>query len=221
MHMLLVATLALTVSPAVADAEPATLPRTASELREAVHASLSAEAQAPGRDDRLRAVAELVRCYGELKTNENLAYRDRIRLRAKIRNRLGRVASDMEQQFARSGSADQSNSPSQPAGADGGQGVDDPEKALIELIESTIRPPSWEPHGGRGVIARGVPGAPVAGRAGWGGGGGFGGGMGGGGLGNAKAEQAEALIELIRSTIRPDSWDVNGGRGTIMYWPGS
>ena len=33
------------------------------------------------------------------------------------------------------------------------------------------------------------------------------------------ASNAQALIELIERTIDPDFWDVNGGPGTIMYYP--
>lgn len=33
-----------------------------------------------------------------------------------------------------------------------------------------------------------------------------------------EAEQAEQLIELIRNTIAPDSWDVRGGPGTMFYF---
>ncbi len=29
---------------------------------------------------------------------------------------------------------------------------------------------------------------------------------------------ARELVELIRTTIAPETWDVNGGRGTIMYY---
>ena len=28
----------------------------------------------------------------------------------------------------------------------------------------------------------------------------------------------EQLVEVIQKTIRPDSWEENGGRGTIYYW---
>ncbi len=31
-------------------------------------------------------------------------------------------------------------------------------------------------------------------------------------------DHGEELIELIQSVIRPESWDVNGGLGTIYYW---
>ena len=38
--------------------------------------------------------------------------------------------------------------------------------------------------------------------------------------GGAMTERnAEDLIELIERTINPDFWDVNGGPGTIMYYP--
>jgi hypothetical protein len=31
-------------------------------------------------------------------------------------------------------------------------------------------------------------------------------------------DSGEALVELIRKTIAPSTWDVNGGPGTIQYW---
>lgn len=65
-----------------------------------------------------------------------------------------------------------------------------------------------------------------------GGGGGRGGGNGGifngggGGTNNeesgkTKAERATELIEIIQSTIRPDIWDVNGGKASIKYLNGT
>jgi len=38
------------------------------------------------------------------------------------------------------------------------------------------------------------------------------------GLGGLPADNAEQLVELIRRTIAPSTWDVNGGPGTIYYW---
>lgn len=67
-------------------------------------------------------------------------------------------------------------------------------------------------------------------------GGGFGGGSGSGGLfGNSggnnsnndnettvtRAERAEQLIDLITSTIRPEIWQVNGGKASIRYFNGN
>lgn len=39
-----------------------------------------------------------------------------------------------------------------------------------------------------------------------------------GGNGGAPRSNAQDLIDLIQNTIAPESWDVNGGRGTIVYW---
>lgn len=37
------------------------------------------------------------------------------------------------------------------------------------------------------------------------------------GDGGRRAE-AQSLIDLIQATVRPESWDVHGGRGTIVYF---
>jgi ElaB/YqjD/DUF883 family membrane-anchored ribosome-binding protein len=34
----------------------------------------------------------------------------------------------------------------------------------------------------------------------------------------AEQQNAQALIELITNTIEPDSWEMNGGRGRIIYF---
>lgn len=40
-----------------------------------------------------------------------------------------------------------------------------------------------------------------------------------GGAGGASQSDAQSLIDLIQATIAPSSWDVNGGQGSIVYWP--
>jgi hypothetical protein len=193
--------------------------KSAHELREAIHTALAAEARADAQGEHLGAVAAIVRLYSELKDNPNIAYRERVRLRAKLRIRLGRVASDMKHSLDKTGSAKEDPAIASDRGAPGGQAQPDPGKALVEMIESTIRSETWAAHGGKGTIGVHAAGGR-AGRAGAGGGG-FGGAIGGGGGVNGAAAQAESLIELIQTTIRPETWEVNGGRGTIMYWPGS
>ena len=37
--------------------------------------------------------------------------------------------------------------------------------------------------------------------------------------GGAAQDDGQALVELIQATIAPQTWDVNGGQGTIRYWP--
>jgi hypothetical protein len=194
--------------------------KSAHELRDAIHTALTAEARADARVEHLQAVAAIVRLYGELKENPHVAYRERVRLRAKLRSRLRRVASDMKRDWENSNSAKQDPDIAAVRGAAGGQAQRDPGQALVEMIESTIRSETWAARGGKGTIAV-HPSGPAGGGAGVVGRGGFGGAIGGGGGVNGAAAQAESLIELIQTTVRPESWEVNGGRGTIMYWPGS
>jgi hypothetical protein len=33
------------------------------------------------------------------------------------------------------------------------------------------------------------------------------------------ASDAQVVIDLIRSTVAPESWDINAGLGTIYYFP--
>jgi hypothetical protein len=40
-----------------------------------------------------------------------------------------------------------------------------------------------------------------------------------GAAGGGPQDDGQALVELIQATIAPQSWDVNGGAGTIQYWP--
>jgi hypothetical protein len=65
------------------------------------------------------------------------------------------------------------------------------------------------------------------GRSGGGGGGGSGGGLFGGGGGGetkekttTKTERAEALVALVRETIRPEIWRENGGTASVRYYNG-
>jgi hypothetical protein len=219
MTALLVAALALVVgsqSEPVAAGHASASPQ---ELRSSIRTALAAEATAATRDERLLAVSDIVRLYGDLKSNSKMAQSERLRLRAKLRSRLRRVTSDLQRELPKSNATGHPVIGAKATGADGGQAVEDPAAKLIEIIESTIRPDSWAARGGAGVIAG--RGGGVAGAGAGGGVGGFGGGIHGGGLGRARAEQAEHLIDLIQKTIRPESWEINGGRGTIMYWPGS
>jgi hypothetical protein len=39
-----------------------------------------------------------------------------------------------------------------------------------------------------------------------------------GGAAMRMPDHGEELVELIQTVIRPETWDVNGGTGTIYYW---
>ena len=48
--------------------------------------------------------------------------------------------------------------------------------------------------------------------------GGFPGGGMPGGQGNQDWDYGQDLVDLIQKTIAPESWDINGGPGSIYYW---
>jgi hypothetical protein len=81
--------------------------------------------------------------------------------------------------------------------------------------------------GGGGGRGGGGGGRGGGGYGGGGGGGGGGGSMFGGGGGGStkektttKTERAEALVTMIRETIRPEIWRENGGTAAIRYYNG-
>ena len=43
-------------------------------------------------------------------------------------------------------------------------------------------------------------------------------GIGGNGQEQRVQESGEHLVEVIQATIHPDSWESNGGQGTIYFW---
>jgi hypothetical protein len=44
---------------------------------------------------------------------------------------------------------------------------------------------------------------------------------GGGNPNGPPPDGGQELVDLIQKTIAPQSWDINGGQGSIMYWPGN
>jgi hypothetical protein len=79
--------------------------------------------------------------------------------------------------------------------------------------------------GGGGGGGRGGGGGGYSGGGGGGSGGGGLGGGGGGGRGTeqvkSKAERAEALVTLVRDTVRPEIWKENGGTAAVRYYNGN
>ena len=174
------------------------------DLAEATRDALQRWAGAEG-DQVEPAARELLRLYRDLRADTELAVSQRTPLRRKIAGRLDRLA----QLLRNSGN------------------VSSPERASHLLRDNEFdagefdagRPLAQQGFGGRGF-----------GQAGAGGGGfgqaGFG--MGGRGFGQAPVGQPQAgfgnddhgedLADLIQTTIRPDTWERNGGPGAIYYW---
>ena len=71
------------------------------------------------------------------------------------------------------------------------------------------------------MLAQRIGGQGGAGQAGAGMAGQAGQGAGGGAIGGIEQQtqaNGEALVDLIETTIAPDTWDIRGGPGTIVYF---
>jgi hypothetical protein len=193
-------------APAASAESPA---RSAKELRQAVAESLR-RANSAKAADRGAAIQSLVDLFQELGRDRQLSATERQRLGAEVRSRLARFAAQFRNELTRYA---QRSSSEIAAGASGGpavEGLDD----LVDLIQKTISPQDWvlaQRIGGQG--GAGQAGAGMAGQAGQGAGGGaF------GGIEQQTEANGQALVDLIETTIAPDTWDIRGGPGTIVYF---
>jgi hypothetical protein len=217
----------MAVSPAAAVVDPAA--RSPRQLRDAVTAALKKINSAKGAD-RAAVITAMTDLYGELSRDRQLSQPERQRLAAQLRTRLQRCAAQLRYESAHAGALARSSSPSSgsassqaslptaaQAGAAGGPAAEGLDQ-LVDLIQMTLGgADNWLP-------AQRAVNAP-AGQGGAGFGVGMGGGQngnqGGGGAGGLQQQaQAndEALVDLIEKTIAPESWDINGGPGSIVYY---
>jgi len=177
--------------PAQVEQEPLVPPRVGIELRDATRAALRRWARPSDKEADL-AARELLVLYKELQQDDEMARSVREPLRNKVRGRLQKLSQQIKKRTAIRKRLAKSKRPKSVANT--GQDV---------LCQ-------WGGFGGQGF-----------------GGQGFGGGAGGpmmGGMGfgapgqKRKDDYGEDLVELIQATIAPQTWDVNGGPGTIYYW---
>jgi hypothetical protein len=223
---------AMAISPAAPVVDPNA--RSPQQLRDAVAVALR-QLNSAKLDDRTAAVASITDLYRELTRDRFLTQSERQRLVGRVRTRLQRFAAQLRYEsthanaLAKASSAAESSktyrtNQSQaslpaagPPGAAGGPAAEGLDQ-LVDLIQMTLGgPDNWLPPQ-RAVNA-------VAGQ----GGAGFGagapgqngnqvGGGGAGGLEQAAQVNGDALVDLIQKTIAPESWDINGGPGSIVYY---
>lgn len=193
-------------APAVSAESPA---RSAKELRLSVAESLRRANSAKGAD-RGAAIQSLVDLFQELGRDRQLSASERQRLGAGVRSRLARFATQFRHELTRYSQRSSSESAPGAAGGPAVEGLDD----LVDLIQKTISPHDWvlaQRIGGPG--GTGQAGAGMAGQAGQGAGGGaF------GGIEQQTEANGQALVDLIETTIAPDTWEIRGGPGTIVYF---
>jgi hypothetical protein len=159
-------------------------PRAGAELREAVHAALRHWAQ-PSDQQADAAAREFLALYKDLQVDKQLSSSQREYLTGKTRMRLEQLSQQISKRIARqkrlaqseaakpaqdAANGDSLNSPggagptasavasTTPAGALGGAGAGDAGQDLVDLIQTVIRPASWDVNGGNGSIYYWYPG---------------------------------------------------------------
>ena len=165
------ATFALLVATVLA-AGPMESTASARELRDAVSDALRREAITEGTEHS-RALRDLTALYNSLQADSQLPLDERRVRLAQVRNRLDKEADKLERQAAKRpgnrpaakavqrgprgaqpGQANVRRAAGNPAsGAAAGRASDaDEAQDLVDLIQNTIAPDSWEQRGGRGTI---------------------------------------------------------------------
>lgn len=181
-------------SSAIAPAAAEPTPRSPRELAGAVGEAIRRFNRAEG-ESREALVPELAALYREVRDHTQLESRMQSRLLRLLERKLRDMEASLARRFKRE---------DQPAE----RGQRPPSAALWSR---TRRPAGTSPLAASNrspVLAQ--PGARAAG---------FGGaGAASGGIGQATSQQAQDLIDLVRTTIAPNTWDVNGGKGTIYYF---
>ncbi|MBL8828683.1 MAG: hypothetical protein JNM18_17010 [Planctomycetaceae bacterium] len=131
--------------------------RTGDELRAAVKASL-AQSLVNGQVVTDGAVVhELTSVFRDLKQDDSLAATERAALQRAVTQRLSAISGQLQRRLPQAGQhiLGQQFNPfaniGQPAQGNQPQGSD-PAQELIDVIQDTIAPTSWEQRGGQGVI---------------------------------------------------------------------
>jgi hypothetical protein len=155
--------------------KPLVPPRSGRELEQAAHAALRHWARPTDRDAEV-AAREFLVLYKELKDDTRLPAAQREELRGKIRGRLAQLSQLLARRDARQTRLAKNQAPAvptigkplgvlaqqAPAGGMGGvgggmgggpaQADDDYGPSLVELIQTTIAPTTWDVNGGPGSI---------------------------------------------------------------------
>jgi len=186
-------------------------PATIARLSEAVPAALRRWTR-PGDDVADQAAREFLVLYNALEQDKELSASLRQQLRTKVRARLAQLAEQIGNHLALQKPGPK---PGDPPGAPA-------RLAPVGRAQKNLAQMAFPPRRGAGRMRRGGMG-PQAGFGGAGGAAaGFGAGATGGGAFQPRNpgpdDYGQQLVDLIRQTIAPSTWDVNGGPGSIYYW---
>ena len=195
MHYMLVGLLLLGAEPGasttpITGPPPAVREKLHAEFDREIGAALKRESRANHPRERTAAIRELCRIHQELVADPRYSTTDWLKgFRAKVWGRLMQTKAELKRQLAR-----QNGPPGR------GEVRETPEEIAREQAQSTAAD-SLATTLGLLDSSLGSPGLLAA--------------RGGGAETEANGRE---LVELIQHTINPDSWDVNGGPGTIFYY---
>jgi hypothetical protein len=135
---------------------------TPQQVRDAVSLVLEREATAKTPAERAAAIRDLSKLYVAICRDTELAREQRLKLKAKVYSRLVIIKEDLERNIKRHQEDPKAVLPMYPVAeslaeqqqpdAQGGGAVTDYGETLVELIQKTISPASWDVNGGPGSI---------------------------------------------------------------------
>lgn len=177
-----------------------TTARTAKKLREAVRDALRDSARA-SQPDYEEIAPRLLDLFRELDSTAELPRAEKRSLRSSLRTRLLQIEDVLARRLVRAEEEAKSKRNSQASG----------HSSNPETFEPSFpnRPKTGTPPT---VVTLAQRGAPAGGQAGGANGGGQSGGQ------TGVINRGWNLVALIRNTVAPETWDVNGGNGSIYFY---
>lgn len=169
--------------------------RMGKELQTAVRSALKRWKNIPSAAQAENAAHELLGLYHELEADTELSEKAREKLTHSVSCRLAAISRIIKDGL------DEENKTGETGGKDGKDGRKKPVPQNVKLPDD--KTPEAAQFGG--AMNGGLAGAAGAG-------------AGNDAHAQRTQESGEQLVELIQNTIHPDSWEVNGGSGRIMYW---
>jgi hypothetical protein len=193
----------LSAGPGDAKPEPgakASTERGYHEISKDMRDIMKREALAKSNSEKAAAICDLCTLYRELARDSRLELSDTLKeYKGTIRNRLVRSKSDIKAYLAR----EKRTAPKIKKQADGQELVASQAQSASQSLADQMALVSSSLGGPAKVFSNAAAGQQPAG--------GFGGGM---------ADYGSDLVNLIERTIAPDTWENNGGNGSIVYYPG-
>ena len=201
---------AFVLSAAPADAASVERPagtRGYHEIAKDMREIMKREALAKSKPDKAAALCDLCGLYREVVRDPRLPLSDTLKeYKTTMYGRLTRSVTEIKGHLAR----EKRNAPKSKKGSENSEVLASPEASLSMANQIALM--SYSMGGPAKLFADGAGGSGDSQQAG---------GSQRGGLGGpAMTDYGQDLIDLIQRTIAPDTWDVNGGPGSIVYYPG-